>query len=327
MTAELYIYLLVAFFGLVFCILKCNNILYNVITFSLFLSYSFIVRTSGFDFDMKVYAISLKGDELSLYYLKEPLYWFTSRYIYSLSHSEIFTFIFFDSISFIVILYVRSILNLPKFFPYLFLLFFPSVMGMQNVYRQYLSYSFLILLQAFIYNEYKFKKKVIVLFISGLFHNVGFLFVPLVFLSKKNKFKFILISLCVFILLPIALSTKTQSETGELGVWVYLVLMAAILIYYILLNKRSIKGLVLQSIYLMLYLISLSSLSAVLMGSAQSKRVCMGALLCFLIPLVQATDQRYKNSSIFRVLLYIIALSPTFLFSATQVMLSTRLLE
>ena len=44
--------------------------------------YSFAVRSFGFDVDIEDYASAMAYNSLSLYYLKEPVVWFTQRFLF-----------------------------------------------------------------------------------------------------------------------------------------------------------------------------------------------------------------------------------------------------
>lgn len=127
MTIELSFYLFLITVGLILCLKSIpNERLYNIVTIIFFIAYSAIMRFSGLDGDMTVYAASLKYDLLNSYYLREPVYWITSRYVYKILQSAELTFMFYDLISFIIILKVRVNLKLPQYFPYLLLVFFLS---------------------------------------------------------------------------------------------------------------------------------------------------------------------------------------------------------
>ena len=142
MTYELIYYLFLVLIGALFCVKRLQSEkLYFFVTLFLFTIYSIITRFSGFDIDINTYASALKSELFSLYYLKEPVYWLSSRYLYKITQSPEVTFIIYDVISFMLVLKARKNIGLPQYFTYLFLLFFPAVMGINNVYRQYLSYT------------------------------------------------------------------------------------------------------------------------------------------------------------------------------------------
>ncbi|MCF1428204.1 MAG: EpsG family protein [Shewanella sp.] len=329
MTYELVYYLFLVLTGALFCVKKLRSEkLYFFVTLFLFTIYSVITRYSGFDVDINAYASELKSELFSLYYLKEPVYWISSRYIYKITQSPEVTFIIYDIISFILVLKARENMKLPQYFTYLFLLFFPAVMGMNNVYRQYLSYTIFIYFSSLFFINSSFVKKSFFILLSVLTHNVSALFSPLFFaLNKKRQISFrsIFLYLCVLVILPLAVGTKSNSDTGTLGVEVYLLVMVALFIFYISSYKMVFNGVSAKFFYYITYLISLTSMAAVFMGSAQSKRVGMYALMITLIPIVKAIEDNYKQKKPVRTITYFILILPTILFSSSLNMLLTQL--
>lgn len=178
MTAEIFLFILLFLFAIFLCFNSCPITLYKVLSFCLFISFSAVTRFSGFDIDMQTYSIALKSDSYSIYYLKEPVYWFFSRIIFWVLQSEELTFVFFDIISFYLIFKSKELLKMPQYFPYLLILFFPMVMGLNNVYRQYLSVTFFIYFFSVVFSSASMTKKVVFFALSALTHNVAFLFSP-----------------------------------------------------------------------------------------------------------------------------------------------------
>ncbi len=327
MTYELLYYLFVCLIGFTFCISKIrSNKLYSIFTFILFLVYSIITRYSGFDIDMNTYSNALRSEYFSLYYLKEPVYWITSRYVYKVTQSPEITFIIYDMISFLFILKARKNMKLPQYFPYLFLLFFPAVMGFNNVYRQYLSYTIFIYFVSLFFVPSGFVKKSFYVVLSVLTHNVSALFSPIFFTLNKKKiisFKAVFLYILVIALLPIVLGTKSNSDTGTLGVEVYLFVLLCFLIFYILSYRMIFNDMSAKFFYFIIYMFSLTSISSVLMGSAQSKRVGMYSLMISLVPLVKSIEDNYKQKIFLRMIIYIVLILPTLLFSSSLNMLLT----
>lgn len=327
MTTELLYYLFLCLVGLGFCLRKIKSEgLYFSLTLSLFIIYSCITRYSGFDIDMNTYSEALKAGVFSIYYLREPVYWVFSRYIYDFTNSAEITFIVYDIMSFILILNARKNMGLPQYFPYLFILFFPSVMGLNNVFRQYLSYSVFIYFISILFIDSGFFKRSFWMIIAVLTHNVSALFSPIFFLFNKKKqvsFKSVGLGLLVIIVLPIALGTKSSSDTGNLGVGVYLFVLFALFIFYCMSYKSKLNFYAAKFFYFFIFLISLTSISAILMGSAQSKRVGMYALIICLIPLVKAIEENYHQKKLVRVIIYVTLILPTLIFSSSLDMLLT----
>lgn len=327
MTAELLFYLLLVTIGLLLCLKPIRNEFnYNLITLFLFTIYSAITRFSGFDIDIHTYAKSLIINSMDIYYLREPVYWLTSRYVYKVLQSPELTFMLYDFISFIFILKVRSNLNFPQYFPYLFLLFFPMVMGINNVYRQYLSYCFIMFFISLQFTASSPLKKWIFLLISILTHNASALFAPLAFIiNNKNRlsYKAILSALGVVLLLPYTLDSKSNTESGEVAAGLYLFILIVVFLIYIASYRFKVNAFIKKFFYMYIYMISLLSMSIVLMGSSQSKRIGMYCLIISLIPLTIAIESNFKHKSLVRIIIFITLISPTLLFSSSLDMLLT----
>ena len=327
MTVELTYYIFISLIGLFFCFSKIRSEkCYFIITFILFLLFSVITRYSGFDIDMNTYAEALKSDVFSIYYVKEPVYWVTSRYIYDVTQSPEVTFIVYDVVAFLLVLNARKNMEFPQYFPYLFLLFFPAVMGLNNVYRQYLSYAIFLYFISLLFIQSGFIKKSFYTILAILTHNMAALFTPLFFTINKKKrisYKALFLYILVILLLPMALGTKSNSDTGSLGVGVYLIVLSMLIVFYALSYRLQFNEMSAKFFYFLLYMLALTSISAILMGSGQSKRVGMFSLMIALVPLVKSIEDNYKQKKYPRMAVYIVLISPTLLFTNSINMLLT----
>jgi len=323
MTAEFFFYLILIFFTVMFSCVKINRYLYIVISLTIFSAYSLAVRLSGFDIDMIVYADSLKYDSLSIYYLKEPVYWFSSRYLYQLVNNDALVFFIYDMLSFIILLVAQAKLGMPRFFALAVIVFFPSVLGLQNVYRQYLSIIIFLLAMGYAYDN-KNKSSYLTFLIAGLTHNVAFVFFPLLLVIKKApNWQFYLSTIVILAFLPIALSTKSSSESGELSPQIYIFVQLVLFGCYILItkghfNKEKVNWFLWNVFFLLLLFISV-----VFTGGTQSKRVGMLCFVLSLIPLIKMIDIRFKNVLFVRVVFILLLAAPTFIFKNALLMLNT----
>ncbi|ENJ1749382.1 EpsG family protein [Vibrio parahaemolyticus] len=328
MTFELIYYLFLFFVGFALCFVKIKNeTVYNFSAFFLLLGFSFVTRYSGFDLDMITYAHALDINSWDVYYLKEPVYWITSRYVHDLTNSSELTFIFYDVIAFVLIIKARKNMRLPQYFIFLYFLFFPSILGINNVLRQFLSCCIFLYLISLFFVEGGLIKKTIVSIIAVLTHNVAALFLPVYYLlNRSNQISIRGVFMCIIIigLLPIALSTKSNADTGTLGVGVYLVVLSAVTLFVAFSNKLSMDGLTAKFFYYSVYLLSLTSVSAVLMGSAQSKRVGMYSLVISLIPLTMSVEKCFRQRNLVRGFVYVFLLLPTILFPSSLMFLMTE---
>ena len=182
--------------------------------YSFSLCLSVIIRSSigvqeSADFDG--YIISMQGEDIIPYFLREPVFWFGIRALYGILGSGIYVFIFLDALLFLIIYYGFDLcrrayypkLKASKLY-YLYFavfLFFPYVMGMHNIYRQIFATAIFILAIGLIGNN-KAIRGYITSLIAVLIHNPAAFFLPLLILSmKKNFFKysaFIVLALILF---------------------------------------------------------------------------------------------------------------------------------
>ncbi|CAK0764713.1 membrane hypothetical protein [Gammaproteobacteria bacterium] len=164
--------------------------------------------------------------------------------------------------------------------------------------------------------------------IAGLTHNMAFLFTPIIFLFWKNDSLnpgLIYISSCVFILflIPFAAESKSNSETGVLAANLYVAVIIAILIVYLLINKLKLDYLFSKLFYLQLFFLLLGIISIFIMGGAQAKRIGMACLLFQLIPMVITIELKIKYRPSFRSMLMFFSIIPTLLFNSSLSMLLT----
>lgn len=329
MTPELAFYFLILIIGVYACVTQINDSLYNVASLSLFMCFSLIVRNAGFDADIGNYAEYMKVKSFSIYYMKEALYWLGSRFIYEVSGSEYLVFVVYDFLFFTLLLFVRSILGLPKYFPYLVVLFFPSVMGMQNVFRQFIASGFLLLFFAQTIASKKVLLRILTFLLAGLSHNVAFLFLPVLFLksgSRKLSLLFLASSISILALLPIAAGSKSNSVTGEVPAYMFVVLFSLIILGYLAIFNFKFKNkppIFTQFLYFLFYCYVLIIEGAVVLGAAQSKRLGMISLVLCLIPLVMSIEARFKQKILVRLLFLIVLTSPTVLFKNAFSLLQT----
>ncbi|RBP77387.1 EpsG-like putative glucosyltransferase [Shewanella putrefaciens] len=331
MTLEMFLFLLLFLFALVLSLIKLNKVLYFLISFFLLISYSVVVRLAGFDADIGNYSEFLKVDSFSIYYLKEPIYWLGSRYLFKLTGSEFFVFFFYDLIFIGLLLISCGKLNLPRYFPFVFFLFFPTVLGMQNVFRQFIASGFLILLLSLAFTGAKYRYRFFVLLLATLTHNVSLLFSPLVFISQnQKKFNLFFFVSCfgVFLLLPIAAGTKSDSNTGDLPPYLYLTIYLLVVVIYVVItrfnfNLKEYASKYASYLYMMFYFLFLIFLSVFILGGAQSKRVGMLSLLLSLVPLTLLIETRFKQKVLVRVLFIFAVTAPTLIFHNARSLLET----
>ncbi|RIH70361.1 hypothetical protein BJG01_08310 [Vibrio splendidus] len=288
-----------------------------------FIAWSVIVRFSGYDRDMVVYELSMVSESLNIYYLKEPVFWVFSRFLYDLFGKSQYVFIFYDVVSFVLLASYIKKSNLPIYTLLLFLCFFPSMMGMQNVYRQYLASIFLLCGFLSSINRESNSKQMLLFIIAGLTHNVAFVFFPLKFIFSNSQYVerktlFFLCCASVIILLPLALSTKSSNDTGDIPIAAYLILQLIILIFFIFANKGKMLGQWIGYFYIQVFFFVLTLTSSFLVGSAQSKRIGMICLMISLLPMIKVIENRFKGNVSIRLCFFISAAAPALIFASSR---------
>lgn len=112
-------------------------------------------------------------------------------------------------------------------------------------------------------NENNFKIILVGLF-AGLTHNVFFLFISIFLLFNKKKgvsLTFVLTSIGFLGAIQLVLSTKSYSDTGELGAGVYLVMSIVLFLFYCISYQFKFDELSKKILYLQVYFISLLTVS------------------------------------------------------------------
>lgn len=165
------------------------------------------------------------------YYFKEFFFWFSSSFISNLFGATDYVFYFWGLITFWAVLKIRKNLNLNDSYILLYYASFITLLGVENIYRQFIGTTFLILAVSYLIN--KRGKKSLLFFLVAIFsHNVMLLFFPLYFLSfrifRKNwKVLTFIILFVEALLFPLAMGTKSGAETGMSlsGVYLLAILM------------------------------------------------------------------------------------------------------
>lgn len=328
MTLELISYLSVFIAGMVTLFIPINRVMNFILFMAVAVFYSIVMRYSGWDWDINTYARAMTFDSLNnIYYYREPVYWFSANYLYNnIFGDEVKTFIFIDIISFVVIYIASRKLVLPNYFPFLFLIFFPALMGIQNVYRQYLSMSVLFLSIA----SMKKGEKIGLLYwiIACLTHNLSVLFLPiLIYLNDKiplRKLLFCLSLVSAILLIPIASSTKSHDATGlNLGI-AYIGCVFMILFFVMGLNFtiRNESDITTKLVYVGFVLIMVV-VNVIFLGPAQAERIGMVGLAMSLWVIIDSLHRYFKSHNFLSAIFMTMSIAPTFLFSSAFNMLLT----
>jgi len=260
----------------------------------------------------------------SIYY-REPIVWYSLRFIYILFGSEFLPFLILDSITFI---FLFKAVSLQKYvlkntidFKYIYfavLLFFPFVIGFHAVYRQYVATIFILCAMG-----YAGKNNLLISFIffllSVLSHNAAVLFLPLLlYLSNSRIYK--ILAFATMPLIPIffyfrnyiqelsGLSSKVEHSIGTSIGWLYTGVFGFLLIFVLCLNLVRLGRNDRIFVFILSFFVWLSSSAAFILNTAASERLgfLMFGLMypLFLIYL----DYRLSNKLLIRVLGIIITI-------------------
>lgn len=323
---ELIFYIATVFLSLIFSIRK-KLIKGRYIFFSLFLFWvilnSVIVRTSGFDTDITNYSRAMSESSFSVYYLREPVVWIGQRLAYSILGNEVLVFIIFDIIAFLMLYQAFKNFSLPQYAFFSILCFFPFILGIQNVYRQWFSVVFILL--SFSYLNRSFIKRYLYFLGAGLAHNVAGLFLA-PFLIASNKIAEKAFGFIYLLIMPLIISfasdTKSSANTGQNLVVAYLALLFLVAVFVIASSRFKIK-LYEKSRYIILATSVYSVLlSALILTSTGSERTAMYCLILYYPYLVLVIEEKFKQSVFLRILLILGGFIPILLFGTREFLLT-----
>ncbi|PQI45937.1 hypothetical protein C5U09_19955, partial [Acinetobacter baumannii] len=235
----LFMYCFLCLIALGFTFVQKKHFLNYVFIFSCLMGWSIVVRFNSIQQDLIVYSEVMTYDWeffKSFYVLREPVYWITSKFLYDFFKDPIFVFIIWDAIIFSLLTYVAYKKDVKPYFILVFILFFPNVMGFLNVYRQYISTVFLFLSFLLVYENHINSK---FFYLASFFsHNVGAIFLPLIFIRKKFfQIKFILASITSIFAMILLSGSKSEVDTGETSPLLFFAVVCAGMLIFLSLNK------------------------------------------------------------------------------------------
>ncbi|EXS27477.1 MULTISPECIES: EpsG family protein [Acinetobacter calcoaceticus/baumannii complex] len=319
----LFIYCFLCLMAFCFIFIQKKYLLNYVFVFFCLMGWSIVARFNSIQQDLIVYseAMSYNWDFYkSLYVLREPIYWITSKILYDFFKEPIFVFIIWDAIIFSLFIYIAYKKNLKPYFILVFILFFPNVMGFLNVYRQYISTIFLFLSFLLVYENH-IKSKFFYL-TSFLSHNVGAIFLPLIFIRKKFfQSKFVLTSIISIFAMIFLSSSKSEIDTGETSPLLFFAVVCTGMLIFLSLNKLILYRKNIDLYYVNMYCVFISLFSVLFLSDAPAKRICMIALIFILYSIYWFIEDNKKNILVFRAGLVLVTLLPTFIFSSVFNML------
>lgn len=325
---ELFAYTLLALIGLMFAWKSPRNVDW-VSAFFILLAFAIVVRLSGFDSDIKVYASTMKLPTAAitgrLYFMREWFFWLTTNVLFKVIRNAESVFLFCDALLIATAIWTLKSYELPSYSIVLFFVIFPSVFGLQNVYRQF---SATIIFMASVASIARAKKlRGVLLFTLSVFtHNVMALFLPvfvlhLLWKSRRVAFYVFVATLISFAGIYVFAGTKSSAQTG---------LDLSLLYLFVFVAGVSAFG------YIKLFRVTRSKdafqilvVGAVLVGaflglsSAQSERVSFVAYqvmfpsVLLAIEAASTTRTAWGNRTVFAIAM----VAPVFLFSSSLLFL------
>lgn len=319
--------------------------IFFIFWYSFSLCLSIIIRSSiGIQdsADIDGYIVSMQGEDIIPYFLREPIFWFGTRFLYDILGNGIYVFIFLDALLFLLIYYGFDLCR-KAFHPklnssnlhYLYFavfLFFPYVVGMHNIYRQIFATTIFIVSIGLIGNNKIFKGYISSL-VAVLIHNPAAFFLPLLIMSMKKSFykylAFIVLALILF-------SFQTIQQTGSSLLYAYFLRDDSIIIgdniaYLYLISLYIILGIVLliefqiedksntHFVSMFIILTILYSYVAFLFGSEQSQRFVF-YIFGILFPFFGFYfESRFKPIILSRLIFFHVSLMPLILIYNTTI--------
>ena len=325
---ELFTYLGLAFLTVFFSLSRdivSSRRMFFFIWVVAYIALILVVRTN-FDFDMVRYADAMSYSSLSIYFLKEPVVWLGQRYLFSWIQNSFLVFAISDLLIGLVLFRSFRNFNLPQYAFFSILIFFLFVLGMQNVYRQWVATIFFLYCFSLVWRQTYGIKKYIMFAFSVLSHNVAAIFIPLLFFRQRRvlgKLLWYSSFLIAFIGIILGSDTKSSAETGADLAILYLLLLTFLIILIPLLDKGFIRKIRQLEYKLLFSLFLLSSFSVFVLSSAGAERVSMFCLMISYPILVSLFENRFKQKFIVRVLFSLIGFIPMFLFDVSVFILGT----
>ncbi len=299
-------------------ILNHSRWLARVLLFVIML-YIIGARFSPPEVDMAVYYKYLTF--FSPYMIKEFLYYFVTSFLYRVIHNRDLVFIVIDFMTLGAVWFnVRKKLDLPlsAVFLALLVLSFVGVMGLQNVYRQFLSSLFV--LTAFLLSDDKKYKSASVFAISAIFiHNAAVLLVFMLFLSRLSKafvqkhsvffVAGLIIGGVMIAYFTLGIRLKSNRDTGSnLLVFYYIIVAFAFAIYGFRATCR--KPVILQSALYLLLVLPAFQISS---GSSGGERLFMFAFPVFLYEMIKYMKHLKVRNSLVLLSIFVVFCVPTLL--------------
>lgn len=320
---ELLLYFWIFCLACVFCFHgpRVQKLIFSLLWLSTFSLLSLAIRLN-FQSDIIVYADSFHNPGIYSYHIREPFFWIGSKLLFVTFRSEVYVFLIYDVISAVILFNALKIYRAPLYIYFSILLFFPVILGMQNVYRQWLATVFL--LHAFALARHKNNNAWVFSFVIAVCsHNVAAVMLPAL-VAYRPKFYVIFYIAALLISVSgvvIGASMSSSSTIGyELGV-AYVLLIMIILLLYLASDKWIIRQYNYPRYRVVITLLFLIIICYFHLGVSGIERFGMLSIV-LLYPIIgNLINDNYKNSTVLRFSLIVGGTIPIFLVDAKKFIL------
>ncbi len=242
------------------------------------------------------------------YFLREFLFWFPAKYNYEIINNPPYVYIIYDIV---LILTLSVFFNKDKKYILAFYwLIFPSVLGVGNIYRQFIIASILVYI---ILCKPRLFVALLLISISLFIHNMTIIFTPLILM----RYGYIKISLSALTAMIFGLIFVDNYKSAVVsGTYMTIVYLAALftLLAFLYFQRFMFK----ESLVLVVIAIS----TYILLPINQAERIAMVSFSILLTVSVLMASLKYKNTA---VPVTLIAFFPTIVFPSSFLVLSARL--
>ena len=150
--------------------------------------------------DYLINGIDLFNPLNSFYFLREPFFWGIIQIGHKLGFSTQIYFLIIDVLIIILVSLALKRLEVPNYFIAIFFIAFFSLIGIQNIYRQWIATSFLIIFYSFLVNRRGLKSNINLLLSINSHNSTFFAGLLSIFRSRKLNFYLYFIGLPLLVL-------------------------------------------------------------------------------------------------------------------------------
>jgi hypothetical protein len=243
-----------------------------------------------------------------MYYGREFVFWYGSKLLYEIIGDERVSYLILDSI--IIVLLFSSLSREKNYVPMFYFIFFISIIGLGNVYRQYIVTGICVFI---LLREPKLYLACILLAVSFFIHNMVLLVIPILVSQYGYKKSSTLMMGAGLILLALVDNYKGVDVSGTYMTMIYLlgvIILTVLFLYY-------------ATISLHTAVIGVTSVVAFyfLLPINQAERVIMMILVLYIMLLVNKVKMTAVSAKLFLVAILII---PTVVFPTSYSMINTK---